>query len=228
MQSPEMMHLHAALFWALMIGMTCYFYLKRYDAAKLSKYTSRYIDDRRYDLNHLVLQTETFLNNTSSSTTHLTLDGDDEKSSKLRMLLSRFEILAEDVKLGLVSETHIRDSYSSTIMNMMDFAKKYVYLYRINNHRYSAFENLEHLYIRFKYRKDSIIQNFIEWMINKKMYIISALIFKSKYYFISELFSLNTNYMKEESKNIGRIIRLTDTSIHFMMYSLLILYMWSK
>ena len=224
-QSPEIALFHTVLAWAFFGGIAFFFYMKRHQVTKLRKDTARFIEQRGRDLNQLALQSEAFVQNSPTESARWELEAELEESRKMRMLLTRYEALAADVNIGLVSEPFIVESYGSAIVKFFDFSKKSIHMYRAKKDRGSAFENIEGLYVRIKYGKNSIFQNAIEWIINKKFYVASIQIFRMKYYLISRVFGLNTNYMKEENYEFPAVVKLFDETFHFYVYFILIAHM---
>jgi len=216
---------HTVMAWAFFGGVAVFFYVKRHQVAKLRKDTALYIEQRRRDLDQLVSHTEAFIQNSPTDSARWELESELEESRKMRALLSRYEALAADVNIGLVSEPHIAETYGAAIVKIYDFSKKSICLYRAKNDRRSAFVNIEGLYVRIKYGKNSIFQNAIEWILNKKFVETSISIFKIKYYLISRVFGLNVNYMKEEHYEFPAVVKLFDETFHFYIYFILIAHM---
>ena len=220
-----MTYVHSMLAWAFFAGIAIFFYMKRHQVTKLRKDTALFIEQRGRDLNQLVQQSDAFVQTSPTNSARWELEGELEGSRKMRMLLTKYEALAADVNIGLVSEPHIVESYGAALVKFIDFSKKSIYLYRIKNNRETAFENIEALYVRIKYGKNSIFQYAIEWIVNKKFYAASIHIFKIKYYLISRVFGLNSNYLKEENYEFPAAVKLFDETFHLYVYFILIAYM---
>ena len=224
-QSPEMTYMHSMLAWAFFAVIAIFFYMKRNQVTKLRKDTALFIEQRGRDLHQLVQQSDAFVQSSPTDSARWELDSDLEGSRKMRMLLTKYESLASDVNIGLVSERHVIEAYGDAIVKFIDFAKKSIHLYRIKNNRELAFTNIEGLYIRIKYGKNSIFQYAVEWITNKKFYAASIQIFKIKYFLISRVFGLNMNYLKEENYEFPAAVKFFDETFHLYVYFVLIAHM---
>ena len=216
--SKELSDIKRFLLVSLIVVVALYFYQRGKKNANLKNNTELYGQERRQDLNTIRNLSDYFLRSKSHLASQMIVDDADENSVKMRTLLSKLEMVANDVRIGLVSEAFVREFLGSNLIDLFEFSKKYINLYRVNRKHSSAFHHFECLYIRAKYGTGSLIFGFLEYVINKPLLSISKEIFKLKYGIGSLVSGLNRNYLREEVESIDFTILLYNVVIYALSF----------
>jgi hypothetical protein len=201
------------------------FILRLRKNAIINENTDHYISTRRSELSGILSQTDALLKSRKAMPSYIPIDEKDLNSERIRQVLSKLEALAYDVRIGLVSETYVRDNYYSSVVDTFDFVKKYMHQYRLTRNHTTAFQNYECLYVRLTSKRLSIIQVLVEFVTNKPMFQLSLFLFRLKYMIAAAFTGSTSNYLREETETVRDLMFYVNIIVYILyVLAALVLY----
>jgi hypothetical protein len=201
------------------------FILRLRKNAIINENTDHYINTRRSELSGILSQTDALLKSRKAMPSYIPIDEKDLNSERIRQVLSKLEALAYDVRIGLVSETYVRDNYYSSVVDTFDFVKKYMHQYRLTRNHTTAFQNYECLYVRLTSKRLSIIQVLVEFVTNKPMFQLSLFLFRLKYMIAAAFTGSTSNYLREETETVRDLMFYVNIIVYILyVFAALVLY----
>lgn len=217
--------LHDGFMAGLFLVIVLLFILRLRKKAIINENTDHYISTRRSELSSILNQTDALLKSRKAMPSYIPIDEKDLNSERIRQVLSKLEALAYDVRIGLVSESYVRDNYYSSVVDTFDFVKKYMHQYRLTRNHTNAFQNYECLYVRFTSKRVSIIQALVEFVTNKPMFQLSILLFRLKYMISAAFTGSSSNYLREETETVNELMFYVNIIVYILyFFAALVLY----
>lgn len=128
----------------------------------------------------------------------------------IKLLLTKMEIIANDIRFGLVSEKYILSAQRSLIVNLFRVSKKYIHNVRYVRGQPTAFENFEILFIRCEYEKYNLFVKIIEYIYNKPLFGLSIMSFKLKFWISQYCGSVSEHRLLDSEDKIKLAIEQFD------------------
>jgi hypothetical protein len=92
------------------------------------------------------------------------INGDQDTVDAIRRVLNHYEFIAAGIRNGDFNEILVMDSERSTIINMFEGCKEYIWALRNDRHRMAIYEHLEWLCARWCNQSPRRIKAFVEWV----------------------------------------------------------------
>lgn len=137
--------------------------------------------------------------------------------------LTQLEIMAIDLKHGLVSESYLRDTQRTFVTRMYDQSRAFIDTARKEFGQPSAYKNFEIMYIRLRYKERTSIQILLEFILNRPMFALSYNSLALKYFLYNIFNSKKLGITESDERSVRKAMKFWYC-VEILFYTILISY----